>query len=173
MELDYNRLSVSTDGRTVHISAEITNDTGESAFIRSISIDTSDTFVELLEKPSSNAVTQEFNSTAATWDCTDDSFAGKLLFVWVEVGNGDSDSSEYRIAAIVNWYSLYCTAMQYVKGMNCNGCNPPMDFIDFILRTKGIDYALQTGNYLQAVKLWNGLSAREAKNLSGSSCGCN
>ena len=172
MELDFNKLTVSTDGKTVYVSAEITNDVGESAVIKSLSIDTSDTFVELLEHPSSKAITREFNSTLATWECTNDSFVGRLIFVWVGIDEGEEDLT-YRLASVVNWYSVYCMAMGYIKGMNCNGCNPPMDFIDFILKTKGIDYALQVGNYTQAIKLWNNLSTREAENMRGSSCGCN
>lgn len=172
MELDYTRLAVSTDGKTVYVTAEVTNDVGESAVIKSIAIDTSDTFVELIERPSSKAITREFDSTEASWECTDDSFAGKLIFVWVGVDEGEEDLT-YHLASVVNWYSIYCMAMGYIKGMNCNGCNPPMDFIDFILKTKGIDYALQVGNYTQAIKLWNNLSTREAINLTGSSCSCN
>ena len=85
MELDFNELVVSKDGKTVYVSAEVTNDVGESAVIKSLSIDTSDTFVELLERPSSRAITQEFDSTVATWQYTDESFAGKLIFVWVGI----------------------------------------------------------------------------------------
>ena len=172
MELDFNELVVSKDGKTVYVSAEVTNDVGESAVIKSLSIDTSDTFVELLERPSSRAITQEFDSTVATWQYTDESFAGKLIFVWVGIDEGGEELN-YHLAALVNWYSIYCMSMGYVKGLSCNGCNPPMEFIDFILKTKGIEYALQVGNYTQAIKLWNNLFTREAENFPSSPCGCN
>lgn len=172
MELDYNTLSLSRDGKTVYISVEITNGDGENATIDRISIDTSDTYVGVQEQPSSKAISMDFGSTEATWEYTDDNFVGKLLFVWVAINDGTGVITYYK-ASLVSWYQVYCMAMSYVKTLNCNGCNPPMDFIDFILKTKGIDYALHTGNYTQAIKLWNTLVPGEAKNMEKSPCGCN
>lgn len=170
MEFDFTELAISKDGMTLTVSAELENGDGENFVIQSMSVDTSETFIPAKGEPSSKAYTQDYGTTSARMEITNPEYKGKILFVWVCIADGAEVL--YKMASVVNWYSVYCMAMGYVKTLNCNGCNPPMSFIDFILKTKGIDYALQTGNYQQAITLWNTLGASDPKNLDTGHCGC-
>lgn len=172
MEISFDELNISRDSTTLSIDATVTNAAGENFVIKNISVDTCATFNEMLGHPSSKpVVTQDYSALNARLVKTDDYlFQNKILFVWVTVSNGIDTA--YRLAAVVNWYKVYLTSMGYVKQIPCNRCKPPVKFVDFILKVKGIDYALQTGNYTQAVRIWKSLYTKKASSISGGDCGC-
>lgn len=176
MEVTFDELNISRDSKTLSVDATVTNGTGEDFIITRIAVDTCATFNEMLGHPSDKVVVnQEFSALNARLIYTDNyAFQNKILFVWVECTDNTSQIVAYRLAAVLNWYKVYQTAMGFVKGISCKDCKPPVKFVDFILKTKGIDYALQTGNYTQAIDIWKSLYTKKASNLSdaGGACGC-
>lgn len=172
MEITFDELNISRDSKTLSVDATVTNDTGENYIITNISVDTCATFNEMLGHPSSKAiVSQDFSAPSARMVVNDDYiFQNKILFVWVTVQDGFN--IVYRLTAVLNWYKVYQTAMCFVKHVPCKNCKPPVGFVDFILKTKGIDYALQTGNYTQAIRLWKTLYTKKSSSLSSEDCGC-
>ena len=174
MEVTFNELNISRDSKTLSVDATVTNGSGEEFIITRIAVDTCATFTEMLGHPSDKVVvSQDYSALNARLIKTDDYlFQNKILFVWVECTDTESQVVAYRLAAVVNWYKVYQTAMCFVKHIPCDDCTHPVKFIDFILKTKGIDYALQTGNYTQAVRLWKSLYTKKSSSLSGEDCGC-
>lgn len=176
MEVTFNELNISRDSKTLSVDATVTSGTGEDFIITSIKVDTCATFNEMLGHPSSKVIlSQDYSAQNARLVHTDDyMFQNKILFVWVECTDTTNQVVAYRLAAVVNWYKVYQTAMCFVKHIPCNKCAAPNAFVDFILKTKGIDYALQTGNYGQAVRLWKTLYTKKASNIPDGNpdCGC-
>lgn len=180
MEVTFNELNISRDSKTLSVDATVTNGLDENFIITRIAVDTCATFNEMLGHPSDNViVSQTYSALNARLVKTDPYlFQNKILFVWVECTDTTAQTVAYRLAAVVNWYQVYQTAMSFVKGITAcckDSCKPPVKFVDFILKVKGIDYALQTGNYTQAIMIWKSLYTKNASSISanGSSpCGC-
>lgn len=177
MEVTFNELNISRDSRTLSVDATVTNGQNENFIITRIAVDTCATFNEMLGHPSDNViVSQTYSALNARLIKTDNYlFQNKILFVWVECTDSTAEIVAYRLAAVVNWYKVYETAMCYVKSLTCcckqGECKPPVKFVDFILKVKGIDYALQTGNYTQAIQIWKSLYTKKASSPSAN-CGC-
>lgn len=176
MEVTFNELNISRDSKALSVDATVTNGQGENFIITSIKVDTCATFNEMLGHPSSKTiVSQDYSALNARLVKTDDYlFQNKILFVWIECTDSVSMVVAYRLAAVVNWYKVYQTAMCFVKKIPCKQCTEPNAFVDFILKIKGIDYALQTGNYGQAVRLWKSLYTKSPSNIPSDNpdCGC-
>lgn len=176
MEVSFTTLNVSKDSKVLSVAALVENEASENFVITRIAVDTCATFNEALGGPSAHPIIdKEFASTSASFvEESDTLFKNKILFVWVIVSNGET--SYKKLGAIVNWYDIYRMAMCYVKQLPSSCKNPPMAFVDFILKQKGIDYALQTGNYTQAIRLWKTMFNKSYTHASSSSpnggCGC-
>lgn len=173
MEVVFNELNITRDSKTLSIDVTVNNDTGEDYIISRVAVDTCATFNEMLGRPSSYPIL-DFENASQNFRkvYTDDHiFQNKILFVWIECT--DDTEVVYRLAAVVNWYTVYCKAMCFVKKIDCHNCTPPLGFVDFILKVKGLEYALQTGNYTQAVRIWKAMYTKgEASNLKAGDCGC-
>ena len=176
MEVTFDELNISRDSKTLSVDATVTNASGENFIITRIAVDTCATFNEMLGHPSEKVVvSQNYSALNARLVYTDDYlFQNKILFVWVECTDSTHEVVAYRLAAVLNWYKVYQTAMCFVKSISCKDCKPPVKFVDFILKTKGIDYALQTGNYTQAIDIWKSLYTKMATKSGsvGGGCGC-
>ena len=57
------------------------------------------------------------------------------------------------IGTVTNLYPIYKQTLCYLKELN-NNCEIPKGFIDMILKLKGIELCIRTGNYIQAIKFW-------------------
>ena len=60
--------------------------------------------------------------------------------------------------------------MAYLKELD-NSCVIPKGFIDFILRVKALDMAIETCNYTEAIKYWEMLNRKSVKTVTNN-CGC-
>ena len=60
--------------------------------------------------------------------------------------------------------------LEYLKELG-NSCTIPKGFIDFILRVKALDMAIETCNYMEAIKYWEMLNRMPAKTTTNN-CGC-
>lgn len=82
-----------------------------------------------------------------------------ILFVYV-MSNGTPScevDKSYILGTVVNLYTIYSKAMNYIRGIECD-CSIPKNFIDFILRLKALELCIKTGNYTKAIKYWNRLN---------------
>lgn len=52
-----------------------------------------------------------------------------------------------------------------------NSCGIPKGFIDFILRIKALDMAIETCNYTEAIKYWEMLNKMPTRTTTNN-CGC-
>lgn len=172
MEITFDELSISRDSKILSVEATVTNEGTEEFVITNISVDTCATFNEMVGHPSSKPiVSQDFSAPEAALEVTDnDIFKNKILFVWVTASDGYE--TYYEMKPLINWFCVYQKAMCYVKHIPCNNCKPPVGFIDFILKVKGLQYSLYTENYSQAIKIWKSLYAKKGTNLDSSDCGC-
>lgn len=172
MEIKFDELNISRDSTTIEVNARVVNDTGEGFVITNISIDSCATFNEMLGHPSGNPlVSEDFASEEVSLEVEDSTkFKNKMLFVWVTASDGFD--TVYSMKPLINWYAVYQKAMCYIKHLPCKTCKPPMGFIDFILKIKGIEYSLETENYTQAIRLWKSLNTRKASDMEDD-CGCN
>nr|DAI45531.1 MAG TPA: hypothetical protein [Bacteriophage sp.] len=58
----------------------------------------------------------------------------------------------------------------YLKELG-NSCVIPKGFIDFILRLKALDMAIETCNYTEAIKYWKMLNRTQIR-ITSNNCGC-
>lgn len=76
------------------------------------------------------------------------------------------------LGVVLNIYPLFQKAMYYIGELS-DTCNTPSGFIDYILRLKAFELAIKTGNYSQAISLWNKyLSGNGATVSNKKRCGC-
>lgn len=171
MEVTFDELSISRNSKTISVKATVSNEVKEEFVITNISVDTCATFNEMLGHPSGKSiVSQDFSSEHAELEKTDDTiFKKKMLFVWITASDGTD--TVYKMQVLINWFCVYQKAMCYVKGIPCNNCKPPVAFIDFILKVKGLEYSLATENYTQAIKIWKSLYTKKAS-VDEADCGC-
>lgn len=98
-----------------------------------------------------------------------------FIYVYTE-GNFTADTpcgmdNRYTLGTVVNMYPIYRESINYLKQID-NDCNIPKGLIDLILRVKGVELALKTGNYLEAINLWK-LYIKKYKSTITSKCKCN
>lgn len=177
MKIDFEELSISNDFKTLAVKVSLTNGAGENYRINRIAVDTCLTLNELLDEPSSDVVVDEkFNSTTADIEVNSDTeFKNKVMFVWV--GYTDGVNTKYEMVPLVNWYFVYCRAMTFIKMIPCNNCKAPVEFIDFILKIRGMEYAFKAGFYTQGIRLWKSIFKKTYSDgpdstISSSDCGC-
>lgn len=105
-----------------------------------------------------------------------DGISDNLFFVWVITkGTPSADTpcgmkETMVLGTVYNEYPIYTQTMKYLNAID--GCNPPKEFIDFILRTEALDLSLKTGNYLKAIEYWDKLFTKKLPNFNNT-CGCN
>ena len=72
---------------------------------------------------------------------------------------------------IFNTNIIYQQSMKYIRSIESN-CDIPKQFIDYILRIKALELALNTGNYLLAIKYWNKFFKNIFTQESINTCNC-
>lgn len=77
----------------------------------------------------------------------------------------------WAMRVIVNYRLLYDMAMKYVRELN-EDCEVPKGFIDMFLRLHAFQYALRTGNYMEAIDMWKRLFKGKHRIPVKSRCGC-
>lgn len=71
-------------------------------------------------------------------------------------GNTPSISYGYVVGITIDWKGFYDLSMSYVKQMLCAGCDdiPYVPFMDYILKSDAIKFAIECGDLNMAIDLW-------------------
>lgn len=171
--IHFNELRITSDGRHLIIDVSVLSESYyKNVYIDSIVIDNQDTYVG--SGPSSNPVyqysvpdvmsklTEEYvSSKHVRLDLTPtDLPLNGLLFVYVRTkGTPAADTpcgldNMTTLGTITNMYPFYQQAMNYI-GELANNCSVSQNFTDYILKMKGLELAVRTGNYTDAIKFYN------------------
>ena len=74
------------------------------------------------------------------------------------IGGGDipSTSNGYVVGITIDWKGFYDISMSYIKQMLCAGCDdiPYVPFMDYILKSDAIKFAIECGDLNMAIDLW-------------------
>lgn len=171
--VQFNELRITSDGQHLIIDVSVLKDSYyENVYIDSIIIDNQDTYVG--SGPSSNPVyqysvpdvmsklTKEYvSSKYVRLDLTPtDLPLNGLLFIYVRTkGTPAADTpcgldNMTTLGTVTNMYPFYQQAINYI-GELANNCSMPQNFADYILKMKGLELAMRTGNYTDAIKFYN------------------
>lgn len=163
----FNELSIEPDGSKLTIDVSVREEEWfENVFLDKIIIDTQDTFTE--QGPSEEAVaTIEIEGSEKNLqlklDKTDlmgTSLNDNLFFVYVKTKGVPSPDTPcgadqtYTIGVVLNTCIIYNNMMQGIKEVN-KDCTIPKDFIDWFLRFKAFQLAINTEHYTEGIKYFN------------------
>lgn len=184
--IQFNQLEITKDRKYLIIDASVIDEPYfENVYIDSIVIDNQDTYVA--NGPSSEpkyiypneieGLEEETKRVRIKLTKSDISL-DDLLFVYVRAtGTPAADTpcgmdNEVTLGVVTDVYPYYQQAMEYVKEL-ANTCSPSQNFVDYILRLKGLKLAISTGNYTEAIKLFNKyFKNRKNINIAKGGCGC-
>ena len=98
-----------------------------------------------------------------------------LLFVTPNIGGNPAPDTPCgqdvnKIGVVYNRRALMQKGLGYLKELG-NSCVIPKGFIDFILRLKALDMAIETCNYTEAIKYWKMLNRMPVRTTTNN-CGC-
>lgn len=169
----FNELRITSDGQHLIIDVSVLSESYyKNVYIDSIVIDNQDTYVG--SGPSSNPVYQ-YSVPNGVSQLTKKTYSQKhvrldltptdlplngLLFVYVRTkGTPAADTpcgldNMTTLGTVTNMYPFYQQAMNYI-GELANNCSVSQNFTDYILKMKGLELAVRTGNYTDAIKFYN------------------
>lgn len=74
------------------------------------------------------------------------------------IGGGDTPTKVdgYVVGVTIDWKGFYDISMSYIKQMLCAGCDdiPYVPFMDYILKSDAIKFAIECGDLNMAIDLW-------------------
>lgn len=190
--IHFNELRISPDSKHLIIDVSVLNDDYyDNVYIDSIIIDNQDTYVG--SGPSSNPVysytvpdeisklTKEHlgrkhvRLDLGTYELDD---LDNLFFVYVKTKGTPAPDTPCgmdnitTLGTVSNMYPFYQQAMNYI-GEIAADCSIPQNFIDYILKLKGLDIAVKTGNYTDAINYYNKFfKGKEESSTKKGGCGC-
>lgn len=169
----FNELRITSDGQYLIIDVSVLSESYyKNVYIDSIVIDNQDTYVG--SGPSSNPVYSYYVPNGVS-QLTKKTYSQKhvrliltpndlplngLLFVYVRAkGTPAADTpcgldNITTLGTVTNMYPFYQQAMNYI-GELANNCYVSQNFTDYILKMKGLELAVRTGNYTDAIKFYN------------------
>lgn len=169
----FNELRITSDGQHLIIDVSVLSESYyKNVYIDSIVIDNQDTYVG--SGPSSNPVYSYYVPNGVS-QLTKKTYSQKhvrlvltpndlplndLLFVYVRAkGTPAADTpcgldNITTLGTVTNMYPFYQQAMNYIGELASN-CSIPQNFTDYILKLKGLELAIRTGNYPDAIKYFN------------------
>ena len=174
--LQWNELRITPDKKHLVIDVQVQDlEYYENVVLDTIIIDTQKTFIE----------TGPSNKPLMTISCDGvkhfrefidiDTISDNLFFVYA-ISSGDPAEntpcgmSESSILGVTyDKYPFYSRGMKMLSEID--GCNPPSNFINYILQQKAFDISLSTGNYLRAIDYWNEFFNVKEFTIS-QKCGC-
>lgn len=184
--IQFNDLRINPEGNELIIDVSVLPfEEYENVYLDNLVIDTQDTYV--VTGPSSNPLyTYQFSGnsksariklvpapTGSSEFALAANFKTTMFFVYVTVrGTATGDAAndpKTTLGTVVDLYSIYQETIQYMKELTKN-CIIPKKFIDLILRTKALDLAVKTGNYVAAKNFWIKFFANRYKIVN--QCGC-
>lgn len=184
--VQFNELKIAQNNKCFIIDVSIKPLTIYSdVYIDSIVIDTQDTYTE--NGPSNNPIykytvdkdtnSKEAKHTRLILSDKDIDLSNNLLFVYVIATGTPAPSTpcgmdnSISIMPIFNTNIIYQQSMKYIRSIESN-CDIPKQFIDYILRIKALELALNAGNYLLAIKYWNKFFKNIFTQESINTCNC-
>lgn len=150
----------------------------DNVYIDHICFDTEDTFVDT--GPSSKARTiysaeaDEFTKNVNV-SVDIETLQDKLIFVYVIVkGNVSPDTpcsikKSMEVGVAYRKLPIYNMAIKGLRIIEC--CDVPRDFIDFILKYKAFELAIEVGAFSAAIEYWKQFFG-EKKRVLKPKCGC-
>lgn len=188
----FNELRITSDGQHLIIDVSVLSESYyKNVYIDSIVIDNQDTYVG--SGPSSNPVysysvpddvskltkkTYSQKHVRLDLSSTDLRSLDGLFFVYVRTkGTPSADTpcgmdNITTLGTVCNMYPFYQQAMNYI-GEIANSCSEPQNFTDYILKLKGLELAVRTGNYPDAIKYYNKFfSGKSKSSVKIGGCGC-
>ena len=74
----------------------------------------------------------------------------------IEGGDTPTRVDGYVVGITIDWKGFYDSSMSYVKQMLCAGCDdiPYVPFMDYILKSDAIKFAIECGDLNMAIDLW-------------------
>ena len=190
----FNQLTISPDNKYLIIDVSVLSETYyKDVYIDSVIIDNQDTFVS--GGPSTNYIykkdfpMQTSAITDATYgekhirleltpqDLSTGTLSG-LFFVYIQVTGTPAAETPCgmdtvtTLGVVTNMNPFYQQAMNYIGELS-NNCSIPQNFTDYILRFKGLELAIKTGHYVDAINLFNKyFSGKEGEIPKKGGCGC-
>lgn len=99
--------------------------------------------------------------------------AGDIKPTYEVIACGDDDTVD--IGIVLDWQMIYSIGMSYVSSManGCNRCDPPDNFMHFILVWNALKLAIDACDYDSLDSLWASLYNSElGRSYVRSGCGC-
>lgn len=74
----------------------------------------------------------------------------------IEGGDTPTAVDGYVVGITIDWKGFYDISMSYIKQMLCAGCDdiPYVPFMDYILKSDAIKFAIECGDLNMAIDLW-------------------
>lgn len=188
--IQFNDLKLNPDGRCLIVDASIINqEYFDNRYITDVYVDSDLTFVSA-NSPSDTSVHitvddepkkfyKQFSITEleSLIKPEEQDLRKHIFFVYVAIAGPiegtvpcGADKDLY-LGVAVNWDSIYHESLQYMKELN-NCCDIPKEYIDYILRIKGLELAIKTGHFDVALHMWSKYFNRKFVNYT-QCCGCN
>lgn len=177
-----NEFRVTPDGKTLIIDVQIDeSDYYNGGVIESVILSTNSgsQYVEEQNKIIQEAVGDGVTQLRISLDV--DTIGNEVIFYINVFGNSDNIKGwnelpcYLKIAQVnaftYNKYPIYKNIMCLTKEL-VNNCNIPMSFIDYILKLKALEAALNVGNNTAVNKYWKQL-IKGISTMTPKQCGCN
>jgi hypothetical protein len=189
----FNELTITPDGKYLIIDVSVLSETYyKDVYIDSVVIDNQNTY--LSSGPSSEPVysysvpektslltnepmnLKHLRLVLGRFDLQD---LNNMFFVYVRTKGTPAPETPCGLdnmttmGTVVNMYPFYQQAMNYI-GELADKCGVSPNFTDFILKQKGLEVAIKTGNYPDAIKYYNKFFLGKSNQIvvkGGCSCG--
>ena len=172
----FNELAITPDGKYLIIDVSVLSETYyKDIYIDSVVIDNQNTY--LSSGPSSEPVySKHLRLVLDRFDLQD---LNNMFFVYVRTKGTPAPETPCGLdnmttmGTVVNMYPFYQQAMNYI-GELADKCGVSPNFTDFILKQKGLEVAIKTGNYPDAIKYYNKFFLGKGNQIvvkGGCSCG--
>ena len=183
--IEFSECRVSWDGRYLYITTNIENlDYFTNVYIDKVFIDTQDTFTTV--GPSDTPIktyTSEGNQKSVSLvleyrDLGLGLMKDKMLFVWVTTKGTPATNtpcgqdSARALCAAFNESLLFNKGLGLIRELSST-CKVPTDLENWTLMISAFKLALDTGEYLTAIDLWNKLIKNSDLSSTTQTCGCN
>ena len=180
--IKFTELRVQKERLTIVAEVREIEDYYDNVYIDKIIVDTQDTFTT--SGPSENAIYSvtidgdkkrvSISLSATTLGLSD--LEHTMFFVYAKAKGNPAPTTpcgfdeEYSMGVTFAFCPIYNTTVQYIREIE-NSCEIPKNFIDMILQFKAIQYSIDTGHYVQAIKYYNKFFKK--LNIGAhSNCGC-
>lgn len=183
----FEKLELASNGKSIALSAHVSNESYyDNVYIKSIKVDTQDTFIDG-GMPSSSAMTiaeyeddayvKSVDMTLTTGDLDNKDLLSNFFIFYIQTtGTPTPDvpcgkDNEYSIGAVYNTPTIYTQGLNLLKSLG-NDCSVSPDIINFIAQVNGLNYALNTGNLPEAVEYWNSFFSKMKTPTITNKCCC-